>query len=133
MLSQTFRYREKQLSADINIIQLHLTLKCTKDQSFHFYDYLFRNVFFQHRGRPLTKFHAGSEQSLVCVVIKNSSYPTIKNNNTAHHAFGKHWMQVRGFLNCRLKYCWPKVIYCVCLGLSDGRYFTGLAGILLLI
>jgi len=21
-------------------------------------------------------------------------------------------MQVRGFLNYRLKYCWPKVIYC---------------------
>ena len=23
-------------------------------------------------------------------------------------------MQARGFLNYRLKYCWPKVIYCVC-------------------
>jgi len=42
-----------------------------------------------------------------------------------------HW--ARGFLNYRLKYYWPKVIYCICLGLSDGRYFTGLAGILLLI
>jgi len=39
-------------------------------------------------------------------------------------------MQARGFLNYRLKYCWPKVIYCICLGLSDGRYFTGLASIL---
>jgi len=37
-------------------------------------------------------------------------------------------MQARGFLNYRLKYCWPKVIYRICLGLSDGRYFTGLAG-----
>jgi len=42
-------------------------------------------------------------------------------------------MQARGFLIYRLKYCWPKVIYCTCIGLSDGRYFTGLAGILLLI
>jgi len=33
----------------------------------------------------------------------------------------------------RLKYYWPNVIYCICLGLSDGRYFTGFAGILLLI
>jgi len=33
-------------------------------------------------------------------------------------------MQVRGFLNYRLKYCWPKVIYWICLGLSDGRHFT---------
>jgi len=23
-------------------------------------------------------------------------------------------MQAKGFLNYRLKYCWPKVIYCVC-------------------
>jgi len=23
-------------------------------------------------------------------------------------------MQARGFLNYRLKYCWPKVIYCIC-------------------
>jgi len=70
---------------------------------------------------------------LVCVVVNNSSCPTVKNNNTAYHAFGKYWIQARGFLNYLLKYCWPKVIYCICLGLSDGRYFTGLAGILLLI
>jgi len=24
-------------------------------------------------------------------------------------------MQATGFLNYRLKYCWPKVIYCICL------------------
>ena len=36
----------------------------------------------------------------------------VKNNSTAYHAFGKYWMQARGFLNYRLKYCWPKVIYC---------------------
>jgi len=42
-------------------------------------------------------------------------------------------MQARGFLNYRLKYCWPKVIYCMYLELSVGRYFTGFAGILLLI
>jgi len=23
-------------------------------------------------------------------------------------------MQARGLLNDRLKYCWPKVIYCIC-------------------
>jgi len=40
-------------------------------------------------------------------------------------------MQARGFLNYRSKYCWPKVIYHICLGLSDGRYFTGLAGIVM--
>jgi len=57
----------------------------------------------------------------------------VKNNSTAYHAIGKYCMQARGFLNYRLKYCWPKVIYCICLGLSDGRYFTSLAGILLLI
>jgi len=33
MLSQTFCYWDKQQSADSNIIQLHLTLKCTKYQS----------------------------------------------------------------------------------------------------
>jgi len=33
MLSQTLSYWDKQQSADNNIIQLHLTLKCTKDQS----------------------------------------------------------------------------------------------------
>jgi len=32
---------------------------------------------------------------LVCVVINNSSYPTVKNNNTPNHAFGKYWMQAR--------------------------------------
>jgi len=42
-------------------------------------------------------------------------------------------MQARRFLIFRLKCCWPKVIYCKCPGLSDGRYFTGLAGMLLLI
>jgi len=31
----------------------------------------------------LTKFQAGSEQPLLFVVINNSSYPTVKNNNTA--------------------------------------------------
>jgi len=49
----------------------------------------------------------------VCVIINNSSFPTVKNNNTAYHAFGKYWMQARGLLNYRLKYCWPKVIYCI--------------------
>jgi len=46
----------------------------------------------------------------MCVVIKISSYPTVKNNE-AYHAFGEYWMQAGRFLNYRLKYCWPKVIY----------------------
>jgi len=125
MLSQTFCYWDKQQSADSNITQLHLILKRTKDQFFHFYDcFLVSKWVFQHSNHCLTTFHAGSEQALVCVAINNSSYPTVKNNNTAYHAFGKYRMQARGFLNYRLKYCWPKVIYCIYLVLSDGRYFT---------
>jgi len=113
MLSQTFRYWNKQQSVDSNIIQFHFILKCTKDQSFHFRDsFLVSKWIFHHHDRGLTKFHAGSEQSLVCVVTINFDYPTVKNNDTAYHAFGKYWMQARGFLNYRLKYCWPKVIYC---------------------
>jgi len=50
----------------------------------------------------------------VCVIINNSSFPTVKNNNTAYHAFGIYWMQARGLRNYRLNYCWPKVIYCTC-------------------
>jgi len=38
-------------------------------------------------------------------------------------------MQAGGFLNYRSKYCWSKVIHSICLGLSDGRHFNGLAGI----
>jgi len=125
MLTQTFCYWDKQQSADSNLIQLHLTLKCMKDEPFHFCDcFLVSKWVFQHHDHCLTKFHAGSAQRLLCVVINNSSYPTFKNNNTAYHAFGKYWMQARGFLNYRLKYYWPKVIHCICLGLPDGRYFT---------
>jgi len=100
--------------------------------NFHFCDcFLGSKWIFQHYDHCLTKFHAWTEQPLMCVVINNSSYPTVKNNNTAYHAFGKYWMQARGFLNYRLKYCWPKVIYSICLGLSGWpvfdrpyRYFT---------
>ena len=130
MLFQTFCYWDKQKHS--NIIQFHLTPKCTKDQSSHFCDcFLVSKWVFQHYDHCLTNFHAGSEQLLVCVVISNSSYPTVKNNSTAYHAFGKHWMQARGFLNYRLKYCWPKVIYCMYLGFVQWsvfhrtcRYFT---------
>jgi len=74
-LSQTFCYWDKQQSADSNIIQLHLTLKCTKDQSSHFCDcFLVSKWIFQHYDHCLTKFHAGCEQPLVRIVI-NSSYP----------------------------------------------------------
>jgi len=54
------------------------------------------------------------EQLMVCVIINNSSFPTVKNNNTAHHAFWKYWIQARELLNYRLKYCWRKIIYCIC-------------------
>ena len=47
--------------------------------------------------------------ALVCVVISNSSYPTVKNNNTAYHAFGKYWMQARGF---SFKTAVPKLFGC---------------------
>ena len=115
MLSETFCYWDNQQSADSNVIQFHLTLKCTKDQSSHFFDCsLVLKWIFQHHDRGRTKFHAGSEQPLVCVVISNSTFPTIKNNNIAYHAFGKYWMQAREFLNYRFKYCWPKVIYFIC-------------------
>jgi len=97
MLSQAFCYWDKEQSADSNIIQLHLTLKCTKDQSSHFCNCLLVSKWiFQHCDHCLTKFHAGCEQPLVCVIIKNSSYPTFKNNNTVYHVFGKYWIQARG-------------------------------------
>jgi len=115
MLSQMFCYWGKQQSVDNNVIQLHLTLKCTKDKSSHFCDCFLVSIWiFQRDDRGLTKFHAGSEQTLVCVVINKSSYPTVKNNNTAYYAFRKYWMQARGYLDNRLKYCWPKIIYCIC-------------------
>ena len=84
MLSETFCYWEKQQSADSNIVQFHLTLKSTKDQSLHFCDcFLVSKWNFQPHDCGLTKFHTGSEQPLplVCVVISNSSYPTVKNNH----------------------------------------------------
>jgi len=87
MFSQTFCYWDKQQSADSNLIKFRLTLKCTKEQSSHLCDcFLVSKWIFQHHDRGLTKFHAGSEQPLVCVVINNSSYPTVKNNNTAYHS-----------------------------------------------
>ena len=50
----------------------------------------------------------------MCVVINNSHYPAVKNNNPAYHAFRKYKMQARELLNYRLKYCWLNVIYCIC-------------------
>jgi len=38
MFSQKFCYWDKQQSAESNMIQFHLTLKCTKGQSSHFCD-----------------------------------------------------------------------------------------------
>jgi len=109
MLSQTFCYWGKQQSPDSNVFLFH-TLKCTKVQSSHFCDcFLVSKLTFQHHDRGLTKFHAGSEQLLLCVDINNSSCPTVKHNNTAYHAFGKYWMQARGFLSYRSKYCLPNV------------------------
>jgi len=91
MFSQMFGYWNKQQAADSNIIQLRFILKCTKDQSTHFCDcFLVYKLNFQHKDRGLTKFHAGSEQSLVCVVIINFIYRNVKNNNAAYHAFVKY-------------------------------------------
>ena len=71
MLSQTFCSWDKQQSAVSNVTQFHLTLKCKKGQSSHFCDcFLVLKRLFQHHDRGLTKFHAGPEQLLVCVVIK---------------------------------------------------------------
>jgi len=54
MLSQTFCEWGKQKSADSNIFQFHLTLKCTKDQSFHFCDCFFASKWiFQNHGYGL--------------------------------------------------------------------------------
>ena len=50
---------------------------------------------------------------VICVVINNCSCPAVKTDNTDYHAFWKYWMHVRGFLNYRLKYCSPKVVYYV--------------------
>ena len=66
MLLQTFCYWGKQQSADSNIFQFHLTLKCTKYQSSHFCDcFLVSKWIFQNHDRGLTKFHARSEQLLL--------------------------------------------------------------------
>jgi len=98
-----------QQYADKNIIQFHFILKCTKDQSSHFCDcFLVSKWIFQHHDRGLTKFHAGSEKPLVCVVIINFIYPTVKNKNTAYHAFGKYWMKSRGFSKVSFKILLPE-------------------------
>jgi len=82
ILSQIFCYWGKQQSADSNVIQFHLTLKCTKGQAFHFCDYfLVSKWIFQNHDHGLTKLHAGSEQ-LLCVVINNSSYPPVKQQHS---------------------------------------------------
>jgi len=71
MVSQSFCYWDKQQSADRNMYQFHLTLKCTKDQSSHFFCcFLVSKWIFQNYDRGLTKFYTGSEQLLLCVVIK---------------------------------------------------------------
>jgi len=116
MLSQTFCYWDKQQSADSNIIQYpsHTEMHQRSLFPFLWLFFSFEMNFSTPRLRSGYKFYAGSEQPLVCVVINNSSYPTVKNNNTAYHAFRKYWMQATGLLNYRLKYCWPKVIYCIC-------------------
>jgi len=75
MLSQTFCYWDKKESADDNIIQFHLTLKCTKDQPSNFCEYFLVSkwIFHQH-DRGLSKFHAGSEQLLVRAVARGEQW-----------------------------------------------------------
>ena len=121
MLSQIFCYWDKQQSVESDISQFHLTLKRTKDQSSYFSDcVLVSKWIFQHHYRGPTKFHAGSEQPLVNIVINSSSFPIVR-NNSAYYVFRKYWMQARGLLNYRLKYCWPEVIYCICQANKLGR------------
>jgi len=60
-------------------------------QSSHFYDRLLTlNSTFHHHDRGLTKFFAGSEQSLLYVVINISHHPAVKTNSPAYHALGKY-------------------------------------------
>jgi len=113
--SQTFCYWDKQQSTDNIIIQFYLTLQCMVDQSSHFsHCFLAPNWNFHHHDPGVTKFHAEFQQPMVCVVINNSHYPAVKNNNPTHPAFGKYWMQAWGLLNYRLKFCWLKLICCLC-------------------
>jgi len=57
MLLQAFRNWDKKQSADSNVIQFHLTLKCMKDQSSHFCDcFLISKWILQHHDRVLTNF-----------------------------------------------------------------------------
>jgi len=104
-----------QQSAESNIIQFHLTRKCTVDQSSHFCDcFLAANWIFHHNHHSLTKFHAGVITGTVCVVKNNSHLRgREKKYNTTYRAFGKYWKQARGLLNYRLN-CWLKVICCTC-------------------
>jgi len=37
-------------------------------------------------------------------------------------------MQARGFLNYRLKYCWPKVMFCICQPNEHGKLRKELGG-----
>jgi len=61
------------------MIQLHFILKCTKGQSSHFCDcFLVSKLIFQLHDRGLAKFHAVSEQPLVCDVIIIFIYPNVK-------------------------------------------------------
>jgi len=54
-----------------------------EDESSHSCDcFIASNRIFHHHDRGLTKFHAGSEQPLVCVVINNTHYPVVKSNHT---------------------------------------------------
>ena len=67
-----------------------------------------------HSVWTMLKFHAGSEQPLMYVVINNSHYLAVTTTNPAYHAFGKYWMEARRLLDYRLKFCWLNVICCIC-------------------
>jgi len=100
MLSQTFFYWDKQQSADSIIIQFHLTLKCTKRSTFQLLRlFLSFEMNVQYHDRGLNKFHSGSEQPLVCLVINNFSHPTVKNGNTAMIHLGNIECWLEGFSN----------------------------------
>jgi len=98
MLSQAFCYWDNKQVADSNVIQFHLTLKGTKDQSSHFCDYfLVSKWILQHYDRGLTKFRAGSEQPLMCVVTNTLGTPPSKTATQPIMHLGNIECRLEGF------------------------------------
>jgi len=111
MVSQTFCYWDKQQSADSNIIQIHLTLKCRKDQSFHFCDcFLVSKWVFQHHDHCLTSGVASTNifwGGAKCKILDEWHYffgktPLKSQNN---YIFQKFWGSMAPLAPSRLRLC----------------------------